>query len=508
MTGRPGGIPLADDVAKRLAAAGLPVQTPGRGENLKAGNSTTPGTTVANLPQQAYLADVATKVVLPLFKERNKPFLMVFWSRDPDGTQHNQGDSLGRLVPGINGPTSLAAIKNADDNLGRLLAALKEQGLDGATDVILTSDHGFSTISKESATSWAAQQSYKDVPAGQLPSGFLAIDIAHGLGLPLNDPDSKNAEVPTGVVPARGNGLIGSDPAHPDVVVAANGGSDLVYLPKADKALAAKIVALLSEQDYTSGLFVDEALGAIPGTLPLSAIALKGAAATPTPVHRRQFPLLLDRLRRSDDLRRRSGRHQPAARPGHARQLLARRHAQHHGRHAGQASVGISRTRRRPAMPISARRSRGCSISRSPIEGHLTGRVLERGDAQWRDAGRAGEHGPLQARSRRTRHRADDADAWACRSVDALVFWLAASRLFWLGALPHRGSRPAAYLVSNHWSIPPSLGLGFSVRADLRDVPRSLDQGALLGCHPCEEAERCAARQSPRASSSLPPRSA
>ena len=55
---------------------------------------------------------------------------MVFWSRDPDGTQHNQGDSLGRLVPGINGPTSLAAISNADDNLARLLAALKEQGLD------------------------------------------------------------------------------------------------------------------------------------------------------------------------------------------------------------------------------------------------------------------------------------------------------------------------------------------------------------------------------------------
>ena len=73
-----------------------------------------------------------------MFKERGKPFVMVFWSRDPDGTQHNQGDSLGRLVPGINGPTSLAAIRNADDNLARLLAALKEQGLDGDTDVILT----------------------------------------------------------------------------------------------------------------------------------------------------------------------------------------------------------------------------------------------------------------------------------------------------------------------------------------------------------------------------------
>ena len=58
--------------------------------------------------------------MLPLFKERGKPFVMVFWSRDPDGTQHNQGDSLGALMPGINGPTSLAAIRNADNDLGQL----------------------------------------------------------------------------------------------------------------------------------------------------------------------------------------------------------------------------------------------------------------------------------------------------------------------------------------------------------------------------------------------------
>jgi predicted AlkP superfamily pyrophosphatase or phosphodiesterase len=87
-----------------------------------------------------------TKVVLPLFKERGKPFMLVFWSRDPDGTQHNQGDSLGRLLPGINGPTSLAAIRNADDNLAALLAALKELSLDATTNVIVTADHGFATI--------------------------------------------------------------------------------------------------------------------------------------------------------------------------------------------------------------------------------------------------------------------------------------------------------------------------------------------------------------------------
>ena len=40
--------------------------------------------------------------------------------------------------------------------------------------------------------------------------------------------------------------------------------------------------ALLA-QDYTTGVFVDDELGRIPGTLPLCAIGLKGGARTPTP---------------------------------------------------------------------------------------------------------------------------------------------------------------------------------------------------------------------------------
>ena len=102
---------------------------PSRGDNGNAGTAATPGTKVANIAQQDYFVDVATKVVLPLFKARNRPFVLVFWSRDPDGTQHNQGDSLNQLTPGINGPTSLASIKNADDDLGRIQKALADLGL-------------------------------------------------------------------------------------------------------------------------------------------------------------------------------------------------------------------------------------------------------------------------------------------------------------------------------------------------------------------------------------------
>ena len=115
-----------------------------------------------------------------------------------------------------------------------------------------------------------------------LPPGFVAIDIAHALDLPLYDPDAKGAQVPAGAYPVRGNGLIGDDPTQPTVVVAANGGSDLVYLPTGDRALAAKIVAALSAQDYISGLFVDDSLGNARDAAAV-AIALKGTAVTPMP---------------------------------------------------------------------------------------------------------------------------------------------------------------------------------------------------------------------------------
>ncbi len=282
-TGSPAGIPLSPAMKDALTAAGLPLVAPSRGENGKAGDFKTPGTLVANVIQQKYFADVAAKVVLPMFKARNKPFVLVFWSRDPDGTQHNQGDSLLNVTPGINGPTSLASIKNADDNLAAIRKALDELGLAATTDIVIAADHGFATISKESKTSPAAQASYKDVPAGLLPPGFVAIDLAKALAMPLADPDDKNAAVAAGSYPKRGNGLIGPDPANPTVAVASNGGSDLVYIPGKDRALTAKVIDALLAQDYVSGLFVDDDLGSFPGTLPMSAVNLKGLARTPRP---------------------------------------------------------------------------------------------------------------------------------------------------------------------------------------------------------------------------------
>jgi hypothetical protein len=282
-TGRNDGAPLSAEMQAALTKAGLPAEAPTRGANGNAGTFEKPGTTVANVEQQAYFADVATKIVLPMFKARNQPFVLVFWSRDPDGTQHNQGDNLNALTPGINGASSLAAIRNADDNLAALRKALDERGLAAITDIIVAADHGFSTISKQSKTSPAAKAEYADVQKGLQPPGFLAIDIAKALELPLFDPNNKNAGVSGNAHPKAGNGVIGTDPAKPDVVVAANGGSDLIYLPGKDRKMAARVVKALLKQDYVRGIFVDASLGRYPGTLPMSAINLSGAAATPHP---------------------------------------------------------------------------------------------------------------------------------------------------------------------------------------------------------------------------------
>ena len=282
-TGGKTGVPLSDEMKDALTKAGLPLATPSRGDNGKAGDARTPGTTVANVAQQAYMADVATKVVLPMFKARGKPFVLVFWSRDPDGSQHNTGDSLNTLTPGINGPTSMAGIKNADDNLAQLRKALGDLGLADSTNIIVSADHGFSTISKESKTSPSAKISYDDTPKDFLPMGFLAIDLAKALELPLFDPNDKNARVADNAHPKAGNGVLGQDPNKPDLVVATNGGSDLIYLPNKDKKLAERTVKALLEQDYVSGLFVDDAIGKFPGTLPMSQLNLKGKAVTPNP---------------------------------------------------------------------------------------------------------------------------------------------------------------------------------------------------------------------------------
>jgi arylsulfatase A-like enzyme len=323
-TGAASGVPLPPPLLLRLQQAHLPTEAPTRSNGYGAtsqynngytGDNARAGTLRPNIVQEQWFVDVTTEAILPMFEaEGDRPFVLVFWSRDPDGTQHYQGDSLGGLYPGINGVTSRLAVQNADRCLQALLAWLDAHpSIKADTDVFVTSDHGFATISRREidrtgrpTTSEAARHFYLDASGraetdkGTLPNGFLAIDLAVGLRTNLFDPDRHapdgvrgpyrklRIDFDTWEHPVNGNGLLGTDVLKLDgsdarAIVAANGGSDLIYVPDGNADTVRSIVDLLFTFDYVGGVFVDDRFGKVPGTLPLSAIGLVGASAVPRP---------------------------------------------------------------------------------------------------------------------------------------------------------------------------------------------------------------------------------
>src|SRR5262249_6462912 len=144
-------VPLNSQARSALEKAHLLQKAPSRSNgwgscsqkhNGFTGDNTTPGTLAPNRLQQEVFVNATTKGILPIFREAPRPFMLVFWSRDPDGTQHFQGDSLNSLTPGINGPTAKAAVRNADDNLKQILEFIEnDQSLKDHTDIFITSDH-------------------------------------------------------------------------------------------------------------------------------------------------------------------------------------------------------------------------------------------------------------------------------------------------------------------------------------------------------------------------------
>ena len=308
-TGTPRAVPVTAATRALLEAAGLPPAPPAR--NQPTGTNTTPGTRDANVPQQRWFADAATKAILPAFAKSSEPFVLAYWSGDPDLTQHAQGDSLNQLSPGINGPTSRAAIRNADRDLKQILDYLDANPeVRDTTNVFVTSDHGFSTVSRRDVdASGRATRSYsatlrytaegrQEVNDGFLPPGFLAIDLARELGLPIFDPEQQTAAgryarvdpsiaAPTPEIrqrPTGGTALLGGTgriglPIDARVVIAQTS----IYVPSNDRGLVRRIVRFLLAQDYVGGLFVNDRLGRMAGALRMSDVGLIGGATTPKP---------------------------------------------------------------------------------------------------------------------------------------------------------------------------------------------------------------------------------
>ncbi len=101
-------------------------------EAMEAALGSMPEGDLPNTAQNAYFTRLITDVLLPAGTD-----LVTYWHTDPDRTEHRHG---------VGHPETLRAVRDADDHLGAILDALDRAGLRDTTDVVVTSDHGFSTM--------------------------------------------------------------------------------------------------------------------------------------------------------------------------------------------------------------------------------------------------------------------------------------------------------------------------------------------------------------------------
>ena len=132
------------------------------------------------------------------------PKYTLLWLSDPDKSQHESG---------VGSPTSLEGIESSDKNLGEVIKTLKEKGVWEKTDLMLVSDHGFSTINRT-----------PNVSALLKKGGFTA-------ATKLEDPEPG------------------------DVMVVSLGGSVLLYVVNREEAMIRGVVKFLQTTDFAGTIF-------------------------------------------------------------------------------------------------------------------------------------------------------------------------------------------------------------------------------------------------------------
>jgi hypothetical protein len=170
--------------------------------------------------------DWTTRALIEALWGAKVPEFSLLWLNEPDSSQHATGPGSAR---------SQAAIRNADANLGRVLKALDTTGARASTDVLVVSDHGFSTISAQAELA-------EDMAA----AGFKATREFKGK----------------------------SNPG--DVLVVNNSGSSLLYVTGHDAKVIEQAVRFLQGWKYSGVIFTRDGL---PGTFRLAQAHLDSAAA-------------------------------------------------------------------------------------------------------------------------------------------------------------------------------------------------------------------------------------
>ncbi|MDB6121691.1 MAG: Type phosphodiesterase/nucleotide pyrophosphatase [Pedosphaera sp.] len=147
------------------------------------------------------------------------PEYSLLWMNEPDYSQHFTGTGSKEV---------LAAIRNADANLARVLKALEAKGVRETTDVILVSDHGCSTVSER-----------VDLADCLTKAGIKAVREFKG------------------------------KPAKGDVLVVSNGGSTMVYVIGHEEKTIQAVVKFLQGWEHTGVIFTKKA---VPGTFAISQV--------------------------------------------------------------------------------------------------------------------------------------------------------------------------------------------------------------------------------------------
>ena len=236
----------------------------------------------------AYLTDVFVNYILP----NKKPDLTIFWSKEPDATNHAYG-------PGT--CNSIDATRMNDEILGRVVEKLRQLGWEESTDIIITQDHNHSTVSGDVAYYPLRAIVDRGIgahdPHGYSVSGFVrtaelltrdglkAFDGAGCRDIPILSgimadgthlyPSKDDQQ---GSVCGRAQKYTSPSYAVPKpipagaIVVAANAGSDYLFVPDGNiETVKAAVVSMQSRLQF-GAIFVSDRYGEIAGTLPMSLI--------------------------------------------------------------------------------------------------------------------------------------------------------------------------------------------------------------------------------------------
>ncbi len=171
-----------------------------------------------------------TSALTDHFWKNGVPPFSLLWLAEPDNSQHKVG-------PGA--PAAMLAIKNCDDMLSRVLQALKDKNAEDSTDVIVVSDHGFSTVDHVT-----------NVGETLKSGGFRVF-----------------RKFPS------------DDSAPGDIMMVSVGGAVLCYVTGHDERQTEKAVHFLQAQPFTGVIFTQKG---IPGTFPLADAHLDSPPTRPT----------------------------------------------------------------------------------------------------------------------------------------------------------------------------------------------------------------------------------